>query len=55
MSASSSRPSCADDLVIIDELDFAPLDSNGSQLLLRFAAAYERRSLAIASHWPLGQ
>jgi DNA replication protein DnaC len=30
-----------------------PLDSTGSQLLFRFvAAAYERRSLAIASHWP---
>jgi DNA replication protein DnaC len=40
------------DLVIVDELGFAPLDSNGSQLLFRFvAAAYERRSLAIASHW----
>jgi DNA replication protein DnaC len=41
------------DLVVVDELGFAPLDSNGSQLLFRFvAAAYERRSLAIASHWP---
>jgi DNA replication protein DnaC len=41
------------DLIIVDELGFAPLDSNGSQLLFRFvAAAYERRSLAIASHWP---
>lgn len=40
------------DLVIIDELGFAPLDSNGNQLLFRLiAAAYERRSLAIASHW----
>ena len=29
------------------------MDSTGSQLLFRFvAAAYERRSLAIASHWP---
>lgn len=29
-----------------------PLDSTGSQLLFRLvAAAYERRSLAIASHW----
>ncbi len=40
------------------EVDFAkdvgaPLDPTGSQLLFRFvAAAYERRSLAIASHWP---
>jgi DNA replication protein DnaC len=41
------------DLVIIDELGFAPLDLVGTQLLFRFvAAAYERRSLGIASHWP---
>jgi DNA replication protein DnaC len=41
------------DLVIIDELGFAPLDDTGAQLLFRFvAAAYERRSLGIASHWP---
>lgn len=41
------------DLVIIDELGFAPLDLSGTQLLFRFvAAAYERRSLGIASHWP---
>jgi len=41
------------DLIICDEVGFAPLDSTGSQLLFRFvAAAYERRSLAIASHWP---
>ena len=41
------------DLVICDELGFAPLDLVGSQLLFRFvAAAYERRSLGIASHWP---
>ncbi|HSH22755.1 MAG TPA: ATP-binding protein [Acidimicrobiales bacterium] len=34
------------DLVICDELGFAPLDLTGSQLLFRFvAAAYERRSL----------
>jgi len=39
--------------VILDELGFAPLDANGAQLLFRFvAAAYERRSLGIASHWP---
>lgn len=42
------------DLVICDELGFAPLDVRGSQLLFRFVAAmYERRSLAIARHWPL--
>jgi len=41
------------DLVVCDEVGFAPLDPTGSQLLFRFvAAAYERRSLAIASHWP---
>jgi len=41
------------DLIIVDELGFAPLDDTGSQLLFRFInAAYERRSLAIASHWP---
>jgi DNA replication protein DnaC len=41
------------DLIVIDELGFAPLDDTGSQLLFRFvAAAYERRSLGIASHWP---
>jgi len=41
------------DLVIVDELGFAPLDLQGGQLLFRFiAAAYERRSLGIASHWP---
>jgi len=41
------------DLVIIDELGFAPLDDTGAQLLFRFvAAAYERRSLSIGSHWP---
>jgi DNA replication protein DnaC len=41
------------DLIIVDELGFAPLDDNGAQLLFRFvAAAYERRSLGIGSHWP---
>src|SRR5262249_11660374 len=35
---------------------FAPLDDTGSQLLFRFvAAAYERRSLGLASHWPFEQ
>src|ERR1700716_470319 len=44
------------DLVLIDELGFAPLDETGSQLLFRFvAAAYERRSLGRASHWPFEQ
>jgi DNA replication protein DnaC len=41
------------DLVLIDELGFAPLDHVGTQLLFRYvAAAYERQSLGIASHWP---
>jgi DNA replication protein DnaC len=41
------------DLIICDEVGFAPLDDTGAQLLFRFiAAAYERRALGIASHWP---
>ena len=41
------------DLTIIDEVGFAPLDDTGTQLLFRFiSAAYENRSLGIASHWP---
>ena len=41
------------ELVLVDEVGFAPLDDSGTQLLFRFvAAAYERRSLGIASHWP---
>ena len=41
------------ELIIIDELGFAPLDDTGAQLLFRFVAAgYERRSLGIGSHWP---
>lgn len=44
------------ELVIIDEIGFAPLDDAGAQLLFRFvAAAYERVSLGIASHWPFDQ
>ncbi len=44
------------DLIIIDEVGFAPLDDTGTQLLFRFvAAAYERRALAIGSHWPFDQ
>ena len=44
------------DVVILDELGFAPLDDTGAQLLFRFvAAAYERVSLAVASHWPFDQ
>jgi DNA replication protein DnaC len=41
------------DLLVCDEVGFAPLDPTGSQLLFRFvAAAYQRRSLALARHWP---
>jgi len=44
------------DVVILDEIGFAPLDDTGAQLLFRLVAAgYERRSLAIASHWPFEQ
>jgi len=41
------------DLVIIDEIGFAPMDDTGAQLFFRIvAAAYERRALGIGSHWP---
>jgi len=41
------------DLVLVDEVGFAPLDDTGTQLLFRFvAAAYERRALGVGSHWP---
>ncbi len=44
---------CRNDLIIIDEIGFAPLDHTGCQLLFRLiAAAYERRALAIGSHSP---
>jgi len=44
------------DLIICDEMGFAPLDDTGAQMLFRFvAAAYERRSLAVASHWAFDQ
>ena len=44
------------DLIIIDEVGFAPLDDTAAQLLFRLvAAAYERRALAIGSHWPFDQ
>jgi DNA replication protein DnaC len=44
------------DVVLVDELGFAPLDDTGAQLLFRFvAAAYERRALGVASHWPFEQ
>ena len=44
------------ELVIVDEIGFAPLDDTGAQLLFRFvAAAYERIALGVASHWPFDQ
>ena len=44
------------DLVVVDEIGFAPLDDTGAQLLFRFvAAAYERVALGVASHWPFDQ
>ncbi|HLR96375.1 MAG TPA: IS21-like element helper ATPase IstB [Jiangellaceae bacterium] len=44
------------DLVLVDEVGFAPLDDTGAQLLFRFvAAAYERRALGIGSHSPFDQ
>jgi len=44
------------ELIICDEVGFAPLDDTGAQLLFRFiAAAYERRALGIGSHWPFEQ
>ena len=44
------------DVIMIDEIGFAPLEDTGTQLLFRLvAAAYERRSLAIASHWSFDQ
>lgn len=41
------------DLILIDDVGFSPLGDTGSQLLFRLvSAAYEHRSLGIASHWP---
>jgi len=41
------------DVILIDEVGFAPLDETGTQLLFRLVAgAYERRSIGLASHWP---
>jgi len=41
------------DLILIDEIGFAPLDATGAQLFFRLvAAAYEHRALGIGSHWP---
>ena len=41
------------DLILIDEIGFAPMDDTGAQLFFRLvAAAYEHRALGVASHWP---
>ena len=41
------------DLILIDEIGFAPMDGTGAELFFRIvAAAYERRALGVASHWP---
>jgi DNA replication protein DnaC len=41
------------DLILIDEIGFAPMDTTGAEMFFRLvAAAYERRSLGIGSHWP---
>ncbi len=42
------------DLILIDEIGFAPMDHTGAQLFFASVAAkaYERRSLGVASHWP---
>jgi len=44
------------DLIIVDEIGFAPLEDTGTQLLFRLVSgAYERPSRAIAPHWPFEQ
>jgi DNA replication protein DnaC len=44
---------CRNDLIVIDEIGFAPLEPVLTQLLFRLiSAAYERRSVAIGSHTP---
>jgi DNA replication protein DnaC len=44
------------DLILLDEIGFAPMDATGAELFFRLvAAAYERRSLGIGSHWPFEQ
>ena len=41
------------DLILVDEVGFAPLDNTAAQLLFRLvSAACERRALGVASHWP---
>ena len=48
-----SRGSIKADLILIDEIGFAPMDHTGAQLFFRLvSAAYEHRSLGVASHSP---
>ena len=50
-SAASSSSLLRNDLIIVDEVGFVPLDHNGAQLLFRIvSAAYERR--AVPRAWP---
>ena len=40
----------------MDEIGFAPLDDTATELLFRLVSgAYERRALAVGSHWPFDQ
>ena len=51
--AAAGKPTAERPHGVLPPTLLAPLDDTGSQLLFRFvAAAYERRSLGIASHWP---
>jgi DNA replication protein DnaC len=41
------------DLILVDEIGFAPMDTTGAELFFRVvSAAYEHRSVGIGSHWP---
>ena len=41
------------DLILVDEIGFAPMDTTGAELFFRVvSASYEHRSLGIGSHWP---
>src|SRR5258708_14283871 len=41
------------DLILVDEVGFAPLHDTGAQLLFRLvSAAYDRRAAGLASHLP---
>jgi len=42
-------------VTIVDELGFAPSTTPAPSCCPLVAAAYERRSIALASHWPFEQ